>query len=94
MGLATTMTPTTKNPTVEAAKVKGYVKIAKAAKMLGVSPRTVTRWIHDNYFPGTIKSNPKAKTGSPYLIPEEAIDKFQEERKISPDSPNAENEKE
>ena len=69
---------------IKGALVEGYVKIANAAKMLGVSARTVNHWIHLGYFPGAVKNNPRAKTGSPYWIPEEDIAKFLEERKNPP----------
>ena len=77
------MTVPIKNQLVEAVAVDGYVRIKKAAEMLGVSSRTITRWIHKRYFDGVIKNDPGAETGSFYLIPEESVEKFHEKRKTS-----------
>lgn len=65
----------------EANFVEGYRKISEVAKMLGVSSKTVTRWIHKGYFFGVIKNDPDAETGTYYMIPDSAIEAFVERRK-------------
>lgn len=65
----------------EAALVEGYVKIPKAAEMLKVKPRMVNHWVKQGIFPGAIKENPFAKTGSRWWIPIEDIDAFLVKRK-------------
>ena len=65
----------------EANFVEGYRKISEVAKMLGVSSKTVTRWIHKGRFFGVIKNDPDAETGTYYMIPDSAIEAFMERRK-------------
>ena len=80
--MITTMTV----PTIqeETGFAKGYLRISEAAKRLGVHPRTITRWVHDGKFPGTIKNDPDAITGSFFRIPAKAIEAFEKRRLITP----------
>lgn len=72
--------PTTKEG---AGFVSGFLKIAEAANRLDVHPRTLARWIHLGRFPGTIKNDPDAKTGSYFRIPIEAIEAFEKRRVVT-----------
>lgn len=68
--------------TVEVNQVnEGYVNTAEAAKRLGVTQRTIARWVSKGCFPGAIKVNPQFKH-SPYLIPIVAIEDFEASREI------------
>jgi excisionase family DNA binding protein len=51
----------------------------EAAERLGVTSRTIQNWITQGLFPNAFKLNPRGKT-SPYCIPEEDIEAFEEER--------------
>ena len=70
-------------PNLEGALVKGYLKIAEAAKLLSAPERTVNYWIRRGHFPNAIKMNPMTEKGSPWLIPQGDIDAFIERRNDS-----------
>lgn len=70
-------------PNLEGALVKGYLKIAEAAKQLSAPERTVNYWIRRGDFPNAIKMNPMTAKGSPWLIPQGDIDAFIERRNDS-----------
>jgi excisionase family DNA binding protein len=57
-----------------------WLTITEAAKRLGVSGKTVWRWIDDGLFPGTIRLSPQPK--SEFRIPLAAIERFEESRKV------------
>ena len=65
--------------------LEGYLKLTEAAERLGVSYKTMYRWVTDeehDRFPNVIKMDPYSKT-SPYLIPVSDIEAFEAKRKGS-----------
>lgn len=50
----------------------------EAAERLGVTPRTILRWIKDGEFPGARQKRPIPR--SPYQIPESDVVAFEERR--------------
>jgi len=63
----------------EVAMTNGYLRTAEAAERLQVSPRTITRWIDKDYFPGAFKINPEVDN-APFLIPVSDIEEFERKR--------------
>jgi predicted site-specific integrase-resolvase len=57
-----------------------YMRTTEAAERLGVSTRTITRWVERGYFPGAFKVNPEADN-SPYMIPLSAIEALERKRR-------------
>jgi len=55
------------------------IRASEAAEMIGVSLRTVVRWIHKGYFPNAKRVNPRAGN-STYIIPETEVEQFIQER--------------
>ena len=51
----------------------------KVADRLGVTPRSVQKWIRQGKFPGAYKLDPDGAT-SPYRIPENDVVSFEERR--------------
>lgn len=47
--------------------------VSEAAKILGVSIKTIHAWIGQGYFPGAYKLNPLAKR-SEYRVPKSDVD--------------------
>ena len=50
-----------------------YIKASEAARMCGVSSRTIRRWIKKGLFPGARRGLGKS---SPYLIPRREVEAF------------------
>ena len=50
-----------------------FIKASEAARMCGVSSRTVRRWIKAGLFPGARRGLGKS---SPYLIPRREVEAF------------------
>jgi predicted site-specific integrase-resolvase len=55
---------------------------SKVAQRLGVSPRTIARWVTMGLFPNAYKLNPEGEK-SAYVIPESDIIAFEEKRRSS-----------
>jgi excisionase family DNA binding protein len=70
-------------------KLAGMLTTDQAAEMLDVSERTVRRWCEEGRLKAT-RIDPESG-GSPWRIPQEAVDRFLEARKRQldgdPDSP-------
>lgn len=66
---------------MEAVMDDEFVSVDEAAKMLGMSSRTVSRWVKQGYFPNAQKKNPFAARGSAYEIPKSDIEVFLDKRK-------------
>lgn len=66
---------------MEVVSVENYISTSEAAERLGVTQRTIARWVSKGCFPGAIKVNPQFKH-SPYLIPVSAIEEFEASREI------------
>ena len=62
-----------------AAEMDGYLNTSQVAERLGVTERTITRWVIDNYFPGAFKLNPNAEK-SAYVIPVSDVEAFEAKR--------------
>jgi len=62
------------------ALVSDLKKLTEAADLLGISKRTMYRYIEKGYFPNAVKSDPRAEN-SHYLIPMSDIEDFKELRK-------------
>jgi len=56
--------------------LQGYLSTSEAAKRLGVSSKTLLRWIKDGRFPGALQINPYAKN-SAFLVPQSALEAFE-----------------
>lgn len=56
--------------------------VVQVANRLDVTTRTIIRWIKRGTFPGAYKSNPMLDT-SPYVIPLEDVEAFEEKRRGS-----------
>ncbi len=52
---------------------EGFLRVSQVARMCGVSPRTVRRWVQAGFFPGTKRGLGRT---SPYYIPREAVESF------------------
>lgn len=63
-----------------AVSLDGYIRLAKAAKRLRVSVKTMYRWIEKGRFPGATKLDPLGRN-SPYLIPIKDIEEIEKMRK-------------
>ncbi len=55
------------------------LSVTDVAEQLGVTVRTVQRWVRDGHFPGAFKVGP-GKT-SPYVIPVEDFEAYIEARR-------------
>lgn len=56
--------------------------VKQAAERLGVAPTTLSRWVKLGHFANAYKLDPNAQN-SPYRIPEEDIEAFEEQRRQS-----------
>lgn len=54
----------------------------KVAKMLGVTQRTIQRWIQAGRFPNAFKLDPESERSS-YVIPTSDVEAFLERRKAT-----------
>lgn len=68
---------------VREAVLEGYLKVSEAAERLGVTKKTITRWIEREFFPGAERKNPYAKN-STYIIPLVDIERFEKLRRNPP----------
>ena len=60
--------------------VDNLISTKDAAKLLGKSPRTVVRWIHEGRFPGAAKVNPRA-----FAIPKQEVIDLAKELGVDPE---------
>lgn len=64
------------------ATVEKLLSVSEVAERLGVTPRTVVRWIRDKVaFPNAYQKNPRLKT-SPFVIPLEDVEELEDQRRI------------
>ena len=60
-------------------RTDGKLTVKQAAGRLGVSPKTVNKWINAGHFPGAAKMNP-LRPKSSYLIPVEDVERIEQAR--------------
>lgn len=58
-----------------------YVTTGDVAEHFDVSTRTIRNWLAKGLFPGAVKMSPLSK--SDWLIPESAIESFEEKRQAA-----------
>jgi transcriptional regulator with XRE-family HTH domain len=64
------------------ATVEKQLSVSEVAERLGVTPRTVVRWIRDKVaFPNAYQKNPHLKT-SPFVIPLEDVKELEDQRRV------------
>lgn len=69
------------------AESKKTLSTQEVADRLGVTSRAIIKWVRKGLFPGAYKLNPHA-SNSPYRIPVEAVEKFEQEREEAAPTPD------
>lgn len=68
------------NKIAKEATLPELLSVAKVARRLGVTPRTIVRWIREEVaFPNAYQKNPNLKT-SPFVIPLSDVEEFESQR--------------